>query len=92
MKYQVSSISIKQSSKVLAMLYGVFGLVFVPFGILVSIIDGGETLGFGLILFYLCAPLVYVLIGYVMSLISFWVYNFIAKRFGGIEFELKEIP
>ena len=92
MKYQVSKISIRQSSKVLALLYGVFGLFFVPFGILIALVDGGEALGMGLIMFYICAPIFYVVLAYVSSLIGFWVYNFIAQRVGGIEFELKETP
>jgi hypothetical protein len=91
MKHQIVSFSVKQSSKVLALLYGVTGLIFVPIGILIAYYDRDRVFGTGLVITYLCSPIIYLVIGYIVGLLGFWVYNFIAKRTGGIEFELKDI-
>ncbi len=92
MKQQIVSFSVQQSSKVLAYLYGVFGLIFVPLGILIALFDRDQVLGSGLVIFYVCAPFIYLVFGYFFGLIGFWVYNFIASRAGGIELELQESP
>jgi TM2 domain-containing membrane protein YozV len=57
-----------------------------------SLVLGGEFLGRTLILYFLCAPIFYLVIGFVTSLVMFWGYNLIARITGGIEFELKEVP
>ena len=86
MKQQIVSFSIQQSSKVLALLYGALGLIFVPFGILIALFDREGALGTGKAMTYICAPLIYLVIG----LFVFWVYTIIARRTGGIEVELKD--
>jgi hypothetical protein len=82
---------VQQSSKILAFLYAVLGLITVPFGILVALFDQEKVLGSGLVVFYLCPPMIYLVIGYFVGLIGFWVYNVIASRLGGFEFELRDV-
>ena len=90
MARRASRVIVQQSSKVLALLYGALGLIFVPFGILIALFDREGVLGNGMVMTYICAPLIYLVIGYIVGLIVFWVYNFIASRTGGIEVELKD--
>ncbi len=49
-----------------------------------SLVLGGEFLGRTLILYFLCAPIFYLVIGFVTSLVMFWGYNLIARITGGI--------
>lgn len=91
MKRQIVRFSVGQSSKVVALLYGVFGLIFVPIGILLALLDRERMFPTFLLGFYLCAPFIYAVLGYVFSLIGFWFYNLIAGGVGGIEFELKDL-
>lgn len=88
MKQQVIRFSVAQSSKVVALLYGAMGLIFVPIGLLLAVLDQDGTFGTFMIAFYLCAPLLYAVIGYIAALVGFWVYNLIAGGVGGIELEL----
>lgn len=88
MKQQVIRFSVAQSSKVVALLYGAMGLIFVPLGLLLAVLDQEGTFGSFMIAFYLCAPFFYALIGYIAALVGFWVYNLIAGGVGGIELEL----
>lgn len=91
MNQQVVRFSVGQSSKVVGLLYGALGLLFVPFGILFALLDTDDRMGGRAIAaFYLCAPFIYAVIGYIMSLFVFWIYNLIAGGVGGIEFELRD--
>jgi hypothetical protein len=40
---------------------------------------------------FIFAPLIYGIIAYLMFGLFAWVYNFVAQRFGGIEFTTTEI-
>ncbi len=71
--------------------------IFIPiFGI--SLLVGGFTNsenfgGFGAVfggIFLLVLPFLYALLGGVIVAISASIYNFIAKRFGGVEIEIEE--
>lgn len=89
MKQQVVRVSVGQTSKVVALLYGALGLLFVPIGLIFAILDtDGQFGGRAIAAFYLCAPFFYAVIGYITSLFIFWIYNLIAGGVGGIEFEL----
>ncbi len=39
----------------------------------------------------LALPLVYLFLGYVMSTITCWIYNFVAKRVGGVEYQFVDV-
>jgi hypothetical protein len=93
MKIQIKNISIVQTSKVVAILYAVFGLIFVPIGCCVITI-GLSTQESQLTvagITYLFFPLIYLIFGFLAMAFLFWIYNLIAGRLGGIEFEMEEI-
>ena len=88
MKYQISSISILQASKILAILYTALGLILVPFSC-IFIFLGVEEPEFLLVgIFYLFSPIIYGVIGFIFTAIGVWLYNLVAGRWGGFEIEL----
>ncbi|MBT8114022.1 MAG: DUF3566 domain-containing protein [Arenicella sp.] len=38
----------------------------------------------------LAMPFLYLIIGYIMTIIGAWIYNFVARFTGGIQFQLSE--
>ena len=90
MLVQVSRISIYQNAKFLAVIYIPIGLIYSLIGI-GFLLSGLDYLGFtGIVLLlgpvWLCGL---VLVGHV---IMATIYNFIASKMGGVEFELTELP
>lgn len=86
MRQQIVRLSVHQTSKVLAALYALMGLVLVPLFLLVSFASpegAGVGLGFALLL-----PLIYGALGYVFVALGCWLYNVVASRVGGIEMVL----
>lgn len=82
MKKQIENISIHQSSKVIAIIYFVITAVFaIPWGIYMLFATG---MGESLVIFLL--PFLYMLFGYCFFAIFAFIYNFVAKTFGGVEF------
>lgn len=81
MKKRISHISIRQTSKVLTLLYVVLGLLFIPIGVLMILV--GQT-PMGIV--YVLMPFIYGIIGYPLFAAMCWVYNTLAKSVGGIEF------
>jgi len=87
MKMQINKISVHRSSKLLAFMNAMFALLLVPLGIIV-LIYGKEDRASGFIL--ILSPMFLGIITYINAAIGFWVYNFIAGRFGGLELTLYE--
>ena len=85
MLQQIARFSVHRTAKVLAILYALLGLLFVPLIWLGSIADpeGAMPISFTLIF-----PLIYGLFGYVFTALACALYNVIAARVGGIEFSL----
>jgi hypothetical protein len=81
-KQQITKISILQTSKVVALCYGIFGLLVVPFGLYLLTSAKTKTEG----MYYVFAPLIYGGLGFIGCLIVSALYNFLAKFVGGIEF------
>jgi len=82
---EIKKINIKQTAKVIALLYGLFTIIiFAPVTFIMFLIDRDLT-----VFIYLFVPLVYVVFGYFGVAVFSWAYNIIAKRFGGIKFELE---
>jgi hypothetical protein len=92
MKYQISNISVLQTSKVLAILYAAFGLVMVPFGCLFLALGTDDPTYPIIGVTYLLGPLLYGVFGFIFSVIGTWLYNIVARWTGGIEFEVAQIP
>jgi hypothetical protein len=83
-KKRIAHISIHQTSKVLAILYVVLGLLFIPIGVIL-IISGQMVMG----IIYVLMPFIYGIVGYPLVAGMCWVYNMIAKSVGGIEFTIE---
>ena len=82
---QIKHFSVHQTSKVVALAYFCLTLVLVPvFVVMMLNVRGPEKW------FFVLAPLVYALIGYVFTALACFIYNFLAKRVGGIEFTVVE--
>jgi len=96
MKKQISNISSHQTSKVFALLYVLFTIPFALIGVLgflfgspTEMANGQPQMQFPW-MFLVFAPLIYGGLGYVFTRLGCVAYNFIAKRFGGIEFTVTE--
>ena len=86
MKQQVARFSPHQNGKVFAVLMAVTSLVFVlPMMLFASITAPPGTAP--PTAFFVLSPVFYLVIGYVMVAIGCWVYNYMFKFIGGIEFE-----
>jgi hypothetical protein len=78
--------SIGQTAKVVGVLYGLLGLVFLPFFLLASLLSPKQT-GFGAG-FALALPIIYGLCGFIFTAIGCALYNWVAGMVGGIEVQL----
>lgn len=87
MRQQVSHISVHQTAKVLAIIYGVLGLIFSPLIYLASRTTPEEAMPLWLALLF---PLLYAVFGYIATAIGAAVYNAVAARIGGVEVTLTE--
>lgn len=79
----------------LAILYGLMGLVFLPIMLLFALLGsqlpaqqraGVMAVGVGFMLFF---PVIYAAMGFVFGVIGAWIYNIVAKWVGGIEVEVE---
>lgn len=87
MEQRIRRFGIAQTAKVLGALYGLLGLVFVPF-VLIGAMFAPDSMGFGLG-FAIMFPLMYAAIGFIMTAIGCALYNLVAGWVGGIEVELE---
>ena len=91
---QLSNISGHQSSKVVALLYVFFTIPFMIIGILIFAFGGlpesadGQPAPQFMSWFFILAPLIYGVVGYIFMRLGCFIYNLISKYVGGIEFTL----
>lgn len=86
MKKRLTHFSLMQTSKVMGIFYFILAAVFfIPYAIFM-IIQGDKESALALFI----APFFYAIFGYLLVLISLWIYNQVAAYFGGIEFNLEE--
>jgi len=78
--------------------YGGIALIILPFFLLAGLVgllagngSGGYS-GIAAIGLAIVAPFFYGAVGFVMGAFSAWVYNFFARRIGGVRLELKSEP
>lgn len=83
------------AGKVLALLYGAMGLIFIPFFLIMSALTSQlptaqrgifAAMGVGFALFL---PVLYAVIGFIGGVLSAAIYNLAAKFVGGIEVEVE---
>jgi hypothetical protein len=89
MKKQLIAISILQSSKIATALYVLMGFIYTLIGIPMVIFGSGQMRIIGVI--YVFGPVIMGLVGFIFFVIFALVYNLLAKRLGGFEFEVKNI-
>jgi hypothetical protein len=91
MKKQIIRISPVQTAKVFAGFYFVITIPFLLFSsVIFIVIPGGSRPPFFSALM-LGLPFIYAVAGFIFTIIGAWVYNFIAKYLGGIEYTSEEI-
>ena len=79
MKHRIVKLSVKQTGKMLATLYGFLCLIALPF-MLIALIAGSKSVGPTFILL-----LLYPIFGFVGGVILAAVYNLVSKFVGGLE-------
>ena len=84
MKKQITSFSAVQAGKVFAALYFVLSIPFVMLMALMLPFSKGASPFSGL--FLIALPILYALMGFIFVALGAVVYNFVAKRVGGIEY------
>jgi hypothetical protein len=89
MAQRIRRFSIGQSAKFLGVLYLLFGLLFVPFFLLIEMFAPEGTAGFGMT-FALAMPILYAIFGVIGGVIGAALYNLVAGWVGGIEVEFDE--
>jgi hypothetical protein len=89
MKKQISRISILQSSKILTVIYTLFGCIYSLIGLPMIIFGNSQLQIIGVV--YLLGPLWMGLLGFIFFAISAAVYNLLSSVLGGFEFEVKDV-
>lgn len=95
---RIKSVGVLSCAKILGILYGCMGLLFIPFLFIAglasmatqqtnSAIGGLAMLAFGIL-----APVIYGAMGFVFGALGAWIYNQIAHWLGGIEIQLAPVP
>jgi hypothetical protein len=94
-KRRIKRIAPLQLGKMLAILYGIMGLIFIPFFLIMSAVAtqmpseqrvGMMAMGAGFAVF---APLVYGAMGFIIGALGAVLYNLIARWIGGVEVEVE---
>jgi hypothetical protein len=93
MRKQLTRISPLRAGIVLGVLYGLLGLVFVPFFLLAAIFGSkaGALAAFGGVFFAILFPVLYAAAGFIGGIIAAALYNLVAKWTGGLEFEVRDV-
>lgn len=98
MQVRIRRFSTHQTAKVVALLMAATSLVMLlPFFLMTTftapaVNAAGEPLPVGFGVLFLLMPLLYMVVGYVMTRIGLAIYNVISSKTGGFEFELEELP
>jgi hypothetical protein len=87
MKKQIVQVSPFQSAKVMAFIYLVTS---VPIALLMAIpaMLGSTSVSLTILILM---PLLYMLFGFLGTLLAAWIYNVVAARVGGVEFMTSEV-
>lgn len=93
---EITYIQPKSAGKILGVLYAIFGLVFGLFFTLISIFTSsasgnsaeGIIFGFGSVI---VLPILYGVMGFLAGVLGAIIYNFIAKKVGGLKLDLQVV-
>ena len=88
MKKQITSISPFQTAKVIALLYLLVSLpIVLLMGVALSFAPGSKAPS---MIVLVLMPVLYMVFGFIFTVIGAWLYNLVAKFVGGIEFTTSE--
>ena len=88
MKKQIIRVSPFQTAKISALMYFIVSLPFVAFMAISFAFSPMPQMGMG---FLLLVPIIYLVLGFIFTIIGAWVYNLVAGWVGGIEYTAVEI-
>lgn len=88
MKKQIVQVSILQSAKVMAALYFVISIPFALLMMIPAMLSPAPGMSVGMLILM---PVFYTVFGFLFSLLGAWVYNLVAARIGGFEFQTVEV-
>jgi hypothetical protein len=94
MRKRLRKLSVVQTSTVAGVLYGLLGLLVVPFILTFGLFEGSEGMPFGIgggLIGALVIPVGYGLLGFIGTAVACLLYNAIARITGGIEFEVEDL-
>jgi hypothetical protein len=89
MKIKLKKIEPLQAGYISGLLYGIISLVIVVPFMFFEMLIGGKT-GIGIFMI-IGIPLLYGFLGFLSGLIGAALYNFVAKKIGGLEMEIEEV-
>lgn len=89
MKKQLIRISILQSAKITTVLNVLMGFIYTLIGVPMIVFGGDGVRIMGIV--YLLMPVIMGIFGFVFFVLFAAIYNFLAKLFGGFEFEIKNV-
>lgn len=92
MKHQVTRFSPHQNGKVFAIMMAVVSAVIIIPTALILMAMNPHGSNIGAITPMLFMPIVYLIMGYLMTALWSWFYNVLVKWTGGIEFESTDVP
>lgn len=93
-KRKVKRIGVFQTSLIAAIIYFFLALIImIPMMLIMGVVGGlsdvpGFAFGGGLMILM---PIMYAVIGFIMTAFMCWLYNVIANRIGGVEIEVEVI-
>ncbi len=85
MKSEIRRFGILRAGKVCAILYGIFGLVLLPVGVIAALVE--PFTGIAFLLMAVCYPLM----GFVAGALFAGLYNLTARIGGGLRIELAQV-
>ena len=88
MKKQIVQVSILQSAKVMAALYFVISIPFALLMMIPAMLSPSPGMSVGMLILM---PVFYTIFGFLFSLFGAWIYNLVAARIGGFEFQTVEV-
>jgi len=96
--HMVKSVGVLSVAKIMGLIYGCMGLIFVPFFLLIGLLgtfagqQKNPLAGIFSVGFAIFMPFLYGLMGFIMGAIGALLYNLFAKLVGGFELELEIKP
>ena len=93
-KKELTRISPLRAGIIIGVLYGVLALIFVPIALLTYLVPAkaGAHNAFGGMFFFVYAPVLYGILGFISGSVAAVVYNLVVKFTGGLEFEVRDVP